>query len=104
MEKIIKSLKNSSAGWNAICPKVVKATYNSFLAPLTHIMNMSLVSGVFPTELKIARVIPIFKSGDAGNFTNYRPVSVLPLFFSPFRSICGKNDQDLDASWMLFCC
>ena len=43
-------------------------------------MHTSLVTGVFPTELKIARVIPIFKAGDTSSFTNYRPVSVLPLF------------------------
>ena len=51
-----------------------------YIAPLSHILNLSLASGIFPNELKIARVIPIYKSGDVGNFTNYRPVSVLPLF------------------------
>ena len=30
--------------------------------------------------MKIARVIPLFKSGDKSLFTNYRPVSVLPVF------------------------
>ena len=77
---IIKDLKDSSAGWDAISAKVIKATYNSFIHPVTHIMNLSLTTGVFPTELKIARVVPIFKSGDASSFSNYRPVSVLPLF------------------------
>ena len=43
-------------------------------------MNMSIVHGVFPDELKIARVIPIFKAGESDVFSNYRPVSVLPLF------------------------
>ena len=80
VEKIIQSLKDGSSGWDSISSKVVKTTYNSFIVPLTHIMHMSLVSGVFPTELKVARVVPIFKAGDASNFTNYRPVSVLPLF------------------------
>ena len=43
-------------------------------------MNLSLRYGIFPAELKIARVIPLFKSEDPGCFSNYRPVSVLPLF------------------------
>ena len=43
-------------------------------------MNISLLIGVFPSELKIARVIPLFKSGEPHKFSNYRPVSVLPLF------------------------
>ena len=38
------------------------------------------MNGVVPNELKIARVVPIFKSGDTMLFSNYRPVSVLPLF------------------------
>ena len=48
--------------------------------PLTHFINLSIISGVFPDQLKIARVIPLFKSGDKSIFTNYRPVSVLPAF------------------------
>ena len=75
-----QNLKNGGSGWDSICSKVVKKTYSSFIAPLSHILNLSLASGIFPNELKIARVIPIYKSGDVGNFTNYRPVSVLPLF------------------------
>ena len=47
---------------------------------MTHFINLSIISGVFPDQLKIARVIPLFKSGDKSIFTNYRPVSVLPAF------------------------
>ena len=80
VEKIIRNLKDSSAGWDSIDSKVVKQTYKSFISPLTHIMNLSLSTGIVPLELKVARVIPIFKSGETNVFTNYRPVSVLPLF------------------------
>ena len=80
VKSIIKKLKDSSSGWDCISSCVIKSTYDCFLSPLTHIMNISLTSGVFPSEMKIARVIPIFKSGDQMHFTNYRPVSVLPLF------------------------
>ena len=80
VQAIIKSLKDSSAGWDDISARVVKTTYSSFITPLTHIMNISLLNGVFPSELKIARVISLFNSGEPSNFSNYRPVSVLPLF------------------------
>ena len=80
VEKIIRNLKDSSAGWDSIDAKVVKQTYIGFLSPLTHIMNLSLSTGIVPMELKVARVTPIFKSGEVNVFTNYRPVSVLPLF------------------------
>ena len=38
------------------------------------------MNGIVPNELKVARVIPLFKSGDISLFSNYRPVPVLPLF------------------------
>ena len=46
---------------------------------------MSLAQGVFPKELKIAKVIPIYKSGDCKTINNYRPVSVLPVFSKVFE-------------------
>ena len=100
VEKIIRNLKDSSAGWDSIDCKVVKQTYKSFILPLTHIMNLSLSTGIFPLELKVARVIPIFKSGETNVFTNYRPVSVLPLFskvlerlmYTRLLDFINKND------------
>ena len=80
VKNIVKNLKESSTGWDSISSKIVKDTYSLFITPLTHIMNLSLLHGVVPTELKIAKVIPLFKSGDPTKFSNYRPVSVLPVF------------------------
>ena len=48
---------------------------------------MSLAQGVFSKELKIAKVIPIYKSGDCKTINNYRPVSVLPVFSKVFERI-----------------
>ena len=62
---IMKFLKMSSAGWDSISARVVKMTYDAFLTTLTHVMNRSVTTDVFPNKLKVARVIPIFKSGDA---------------------------------------
>ena len=42
---------------------------------------MSLYSGIVPNQLKIVGVVPIFKSRDTHNSSNYRPIfSVLPVF------------------------
>lgn len=80
IKKIIRNLKEDSSGWDDISASMIKKTFTSFIEPLTHILNISIINGVFPNELKIARVIPLFKSGDAMMFSNYRPVSVLPVF------------------------
>ena len=50
------------------------------VVPLKHIFSISLLNGVFPDSMKIARVIPLFKTGNTKEFSNYRPISLLPQF------------------------
>ena len=78
--RILSNFKDSSAGWDELKPLIMKNIKESIKTPLTHICNKSFSSGLFPSELKIANVVPIFKSGDEMVFSNYRPVSVLPVF------------------------
>lgn len=46
-------------------------------APLTRIINKSLVQGVVPDDFIVAKVIPVFKKGKPENMDNFRPISVL---------------------------
>ena len=80
VDKIISNFSESAAGWDELKPTVVKSVRHCIASPLSHICNLSFVTGIFPDELKIANVVPIFKSGDEMVFSNYRPVSVLPVF------------------------
>ena len=84
---IIKNLKVSSPGWDSISAVVVKATYACFIEPLTHILNLSIMHGVFPSELKLAKVFPLYKANDPMLFSNYRPVSVLPVFSKIYERV-----------------
>ena len=74
-ETAFKSLKcNNAAGIDTI---------NSNIAldiVLFLIFKTSLQQGTFLNKLKIAKVTPLFKPGDAENVINYRPISVLPVF------------------------
>ena len=79
VSNIIKSLKNSGAGYDGIKASLLKETFNLYAQPLVHICKLSITQGYFPEELKIAKVVPIFKSGDPKIFNNYRPISVLPV-------------------------
>jgi len=49
--------------------------------PLCYIYNYSLYTGIFPDCLKISVVKPLYKKGDKTNMTNYRPISLLMVFF-----------------------
>lgn len=78
VNNIISSLKNtSSTGWDGISSLLLKKCIGILGPPITHLCNLCLTSGVFPTLLKESIVIPIFKSGDRDGITNYRPISLL---------------------------
>ena len=84
---VIHSLNNSSSGWDEIPTFLVKKCVDSFIEPLTYFVNSSISEGIFPSELKLARVVPIFKSGDPSLITNYRPISVLRFFSKVFEKV-----------------
>jgi Reverse transcriptase (RNA-dependent DNA polymerase) len=48
--------------------------------PLRHVISLSLTNGTVPVQLKIAKVIPLHKSGDKLSLDNYRPISLLNVF------------------------
>ena len=80
VRNVIASLKNSSSGHDEFPPFVGNSCVDAFIEPLTHLINLSLRSGVFPSELKLAKVVPIFKAGDTSAINNYRPIFVLSFF------------------------
>ena len=53
---------------------------NYYAEPLTYLINQSISQGIFPEELKLAKVLPIFKCEDEQLVQNYRPISILPFF------------------------
>ena len=71
--------------------KSLKISSQSLLKPLTHICNFSISQGIFPEQLKIANVIPLYKSDDSMSFNNYRPVSVLCVLSKIFEKIMYKR-------------
>ena len=59
--------------------------------PLSHIFNLSLRSGNFPSVLKQCRVIPIFKSGNQLECDNYRPISLLSSISKVLEKIVAEK-------------
>ena len=69
---------------------------------LFHVFKVSIQQGKFPDSLKIAKVTPIFKSGDEDNVSNYRPISILPVFSKALERIMhNKVYNNLDSKGLL---
>ena len=79
IHKIIQNLKSKkSSGHDNLSAIFLKQIGDHLNDPISVIMNRSLTEGIFPNAMKIAKVIPIFKSKDKQQFNNYRPISLLP--------------------------
>ena len=86
----ILSMKNSSAGCDDFPARVAKQSIVSYIEPLTCLINRSFADGIFPNELKLARIVPIIKSGDCTVLSNYRPISILTFFAKVFEKLLYK--------------
>ena len=60
--------------------------FTSHKSPLTLILNLSLLEGVFQIELKVGNVLPLYKTDDM-LFNNYRPVSLLSVLSKVFQQM-----------------
>ena len=87
VKSVILNLKNSSSSVKTYPTKVLKIIEPIVSPILTKFINKSITNSFFPDSLKTARVIPIFKGGDKSNISNYRPISILPIFSKIFERI-----------------
>jgi hypothetical protein len=94
-EHILQTIKKfklkHSCDSQGVSNKMIKFIGQEIAAPLSHIFNLSLRSGVFPNKLKQARVIPIFKSGDHLECDNYRPISLLSSISKILEKIVSEK-------------
>ena len=74
-----------------ISTNFVKQTIPVLLNPLLHIFTLSFNTGIVPSQFKIAKVIPIFKSGDKSSMDNYRPISLLSTFSKILEKIVASR-------------
>jgi len=100
---IIVHLGNKSSGLKSI-PIFVYKTLNDLLSPIiAQLFNRSVVCGIFPACLKVARITPIYKQGDRTLVKNYRPISVLSTLSKVFeRLMCRRLVSFLKVNGILF--
>ena len=76
VEKIIANFTDYAAGWDDLKPCKIRKIRQCIATPLVHVCNLSFIKGVLQNELKLAKVVSVFKQGNRELFQNYRPVSI----------------------------
>ena len=78
IEQLISKLPNkTSHGHDMISNDLLKLLGRSISYPLAIIFNQSITEGIFPDQMKMAEVIPLYKGKDSDQIINYRPIYLL---------------------------
>ena len=88
---IMNEKSNKSSGYDNLSINVIKHVATEISVPLSKIFNNSFQQGTVPCNMKIAKIIPIFKSGNSDQFCNYRPISLLPTFSKILERVFYKR-------------
>ena len=80
-----------ATGFDHIHAKLLKVSADIIAPSLTAQINNNIATSCFPTELKTAQVIPVYKKKDPLDKANYRPVSILPALSKIFERILADQ-------------
>ena len=88
----LKHLKQSGTrDLDGLDTKILKLAAPLITDTLTYIYNLCITKNTFPCALKKAKVIPIYKSGNSTNPSNYRPISILSVLSKPLEKHINKH-------------
>ena len=94
-QQVIEDLKsipsNKATGLDGIGIKPLKLALNAIAPSLTHILNSSIASGIFPNNFKQAKLTPVYKKDSVHDRNNYRPISILPITSKPLERHVAKS-------------
>ena len=83
----MKSANGKATGVDIVSNPLLKTASPVISSQLAGIFNQCTEHGTFPNDLKIGKVIPIFKSWEKDNLGNYRPISILSAFARIFETL-----------------
>ena len=86
-KEIISLDLSKSSPKNSVPTKIIKDNCTIFASKLLIDFNNSIMTGVFPNNLKCADVTPTHKKGDRTDKTNYRPISLLSTLSKIFERL-----------------
>ena len=88
ISSIINNLKvKATSDLNVATIKKAASLNSKFSQVITDVINVSFTEGIFPSALKIAKTVPIYKAGSKIDIENYRPISLLSAFSKIYEKI-----------------
>ena len=88
----ILSIPSNKAYGLYSCPvSLLKSARQAISHTLAELMNISILTGIYPHKLKHAIVTPIYKADDETDPNNYRPISLLSVFNRIFEKLMYKR-------------
>ena len=85
--EIIKNMKNKATLDTKVSALKLASLDPKFTTVLANVITSSFEQGIFPQSLKLARVVPVFKSGTKTDVSNYRPISLLTSFSKIYEKL-----------------
>ena len=86
--EIIQNFRTKNrSGHDRISSKLLKHLAPILAKPLSLTINQSLNTGIFPDQLKIAKILPIHKKDSPHLLENYRPISLLLVISKIFEKV-----------------
>ena len=88
----LKHLKKSGTrDLDGLDTKILRLAEPVITTSLTYVFNLCITKSAFPNAFKIAKVIPLYKSGDSSNPSNYIPVSIVSVLAKPLEKHINKH-------------
>ena len=85
IEDIIKNFNPNKC--SDFSSRLLKLINHSLSPILKYLLNNCMHSAIFPNQLKVAGVLPLYKTGNINDISNYRPISILPIFSKLFKKL-----------------
>ena len=104
IRKLLNNIStNKATGLDNLPARFVKDSAQIITSPITHIVNLSITLGIVPDELKMARVVPLYKKNSALDVSNYRPVSILSIISKVVeKAVYEQLEQYLNSKNLLY--
>ena len=95
VREVYKSLchlkQSNTKGTDGLDGKILRLSAPFIAETLTYIHNLCIDKNTFPQVFKEAKVIPLFKSGDKSDPSNFRPISILPILSKPLEKHINEH-------------